>query len=156
MARRSVAALDLGWGPTHSEVRLTAAGASFIEVNPRLAGGNIPELVRLASGLDLITATVRVATGLDPELQPRCRRAAVIRFITSPQQGVLRRVTGLQEARGVAGVEEVQLYRYIGARVEHTGDFRDRLGYVIASGETLSSAQEAVELACSRLQVIVS
>ncbi|GAA3348503.1 hypothetical protein GCM10020358_67200 [Amorphoplanes nipponensis] len=49
--RRALAALGLGWGAAHTELRLSAAGPVVIEVNPRLAGGMIPAAVRAATGL---------------------------------------------------------------------------------------------------------
>ncbi|NEE13291.1 ATP-grasp domain-containing protein, partial [Streptomyces sp. SID7499] len=57
-ALRSLAALGLGWGAAHTELRLTARGPVVIEVNPRLAGGMIPVAVRAATGVDLVAAVV--------------------------------------------------------------------------------------------------
>ncbi|KOG91052.1 hypothetical protein ADK38_05305, partial [Streptomyces varsoviensis] len=41
-AVRALAALGLGWGAAHTELRWSASGPVVIEVNPRLAGGMIP------------------------------------------------------------------------------------------------------------------
>src|SRR5262249_54068333 len=66
IATAAVHAIGLTWGPAHVELRLAAAGPVVIEINPRLAGGFIPELVRLSTGLDLIEATVALAAGVTP------------------------------------------------------------------------------------------
>ncbi len=62
VVRGALTALGLGWGPAHIEFRLGPLGPVIIEVNARLAGGFIPELIRAAHNLDLIEQTVRVAT----------------------------------------------------------------------------------------------
>ncbi len=67
-AVRAVRALGLGWGAAHVELRLTDGRAAVIEVNPRLAGGMIPELVRRAHDIDLVDAQVLAALGRPPVL----------------------------------------------------------------------------------------
>jgi biotin carboxylase len=61
-AERAVAALGLTWGPAHVELRM-ADVPKIIEVNPRLADGNIPRLVQLATGLDLAECHVAQLAG---------------------------------------------------------------------------------------------
>jgi len=148
-------ALGLGWGPAHVELRLTAAGAAVIEVNPRLAGGMIPDLVRLATGVDLITATVANAAGRRPELTPSRSEAAAIRFLVAESSGTFVAARGLDRAAGCAQVVEAVLTRRPGSelRVEHS--FRDRVGYLISVGRDGQAAAAAAERAldCIRLQV---
>lgn len=62
-AERAVAAVGHVHGPAHVELRLSADGPVVIEINPRLAGGMIPELVRHATGVDLISASIQFACG---------------------------------------------------------------------------------------------
>jgi hypothetical protein len=51
-------ALDLRWGPAHTEVRLTAAGPRLVEVNARWHGQNFVPITRRCLGTDAITATL--------------------------------------------------------------------------------------------------
>ncbi len=153
--RRALEALALGWGPAHFELRLTAEGPRIIEVNPRLAGGYIPELVRLAFGLDLIGETVRLALGRAVRLERPLVRFASIRFLLAPRAGTLAGVEGLEAARQVEGVAEAQLYTRPGNRVRRGGDFRDRLGHVMAAGPTPEAAHAAVEQAHAAIRLTV-
>jgi biotin carboxylase len=153
--RRAAAALGLAWGPAHFELRLTTGGPKIIEVNPRLAGGYIPELVRLATGIDLVAETIRGTLGLEPQLTKRAQRHASIRFILSPRDGLLTEWKGLEQARRVAGVEDVQSYAEPGAELRLRGDFRDRIGHIIATGATSASARATVQLAEHLVQAIV-
>jgi argininosuccinate lyase len=124
----------------------------MIEVNPRLAGGFIPELARLSTGVDLIDAVIRKAAGLPLDLAPRRHAHASIRFLIPPGPGVLTSVAGLEEARNMRGVEEIALYRPIGERLALQGDFRDRIGHVIASSDDAGALADA---AFARIRITV-
>ena len=154
-ARDSLKALNLGWGPAHIELRLDPGGPKIIEVNPRLAGGFIPELVRLACGIDMIGETIRQVAGGVPLLEKTRRRYASLRFILATEGGVLSSRNNLDDAAQVPGVVEARLYLKPGERLSRRGDFRDRVGHVIAVGETPSSAQESAELAHGKVNLIV-
>jgi S-sulfo-L-cysteine synthase (3-phospho-L-serine-dependent) len=155
-AIRALAALGLGWGPAHLEVKLTTGGPCLIEVNPRLAGGFIPELVRLATGLDSIGETVAAAAGRGSRLARKTRQAVSIRFLLAPGEGRLVAVEGLEEAAALEGVLDVRLYSEPGAKIFVRGDFRDRIGHVIACGRTPDESGLAAEAARDRLRAITS
>ena len=153
LARRAVAALDLGWGPAHTEIRLGPSGPVVVEVNPRLAGGQIPVLVRLATGIDLVGATVDLAAGDEPVPLGRAAGYASIRFVLAPAEGRLRRVAGRSEAAAVPGVVDVAVTARPGTRVGGHGCFLDRLGHVIAAGPSEEIARRAAERGLAALAV---
>ncbi|WNI27175.1 ATP-grasp domain-containing protein [Streptomyces sp. ITFR-16] len=156
-AVRAVKALGLGWGAAHVELRLDGDVARVIEVNPRLAGGMIPELVRRAHGIDLVGAQVRAALGEDITdlIRPGADTstgAASIRFLTTRTESVLADVTAAESAaRAVPGVVDTALYRPVGTRVGPAEDFRGRVGHVIAAGGTPDRTAEAAEAALAAL-----
>jgi argininosuccinate lyase len=155
-ARDAVAALGLGWGAAHVELRLSAAGARIVEVNPRLAGGMIPDLVHRAYGVDLVDAQIRAAAGLSAA---PAASAAVVRFAAS-----IRFLTGAADAGGagavitnpdgavaaalaVDGVVDAAVYRTHGEVVAAAEDFRGRIGHVISvSGRVDATAPRAADL----------
>ena len=136
----SLRAMGLGWGPAHIEVKLTQTGPCVIEVNSRLAGGFIPELVRLASGVDLIALTIQLAAGLQLRLHQTEKRYASIRFLLAPADGSFAGISGYQAAQTSLNVQ-VDVYRKQGDPIQRYGDFRDRVGHVLAVADTASSAQ---------------
>jgi argininosuccinate lyase len=144
-ARDAVEALGLRFGPAHVELRRTDDGPVVIEVNPRLAGGNIPELVRHACGVDLVTEAVRAVTGGLPRLDHTRRLHSAIRFLLPPRSGTLGRVLGADEAAAVEGVVDVRVHASSGAAVALRGDFRDRIGHVLACAATAEAAQQAAD-----------
>lgn len=147
-------ALDLNWGPAHVELRLTPAGPIIMEINPRLAGGFIPELVRLARGVDMIRQTIRLAVGADPQLEAAQDDCASIRFLVPLKSGLIANFSGLQEAGRVEGVWEIRTYRKIGEEVRIENDFRDRVGHVIArSARPTAQAARAAESARDKIRI---
>jgi biotin carboxylase len=143
--RRATSLLGLGWGPLHWELRVQDGLAYPIEVNPRLAGGFIPELVRHAQGIDLIRETLRLVVGETPELEAARHRHASIRFLFAPRPGRLDAVEGVEAARAVEGVVDVALYRPVGEALTVEGDFRDRVGHVVACADDSAAACAAAE-----------
>ncbi|MFE7463387.1 ATP-grasp domain-containing protein [Streptomyces sp. NPDC057499] len=149
-AVRAVRALGLGWGAAHVELRLTGPRtAAVIEVNPRLAGGMIPELVRRACGIDLVRAQVLAALGTAPELERGGYARASIRFLTAGQDGILAPAAELaaavERARTVPGTVEAVLYRAPGEPVGPAEDFRGRVGHAIAVADRSVRAAEAAD-----------
>lgn len=155
IAQQSLVALGLGWGPAHIELRLTESGPQIIEVNPRLAGGYIPELVRLSCGIDLISETIALVVGAQPQLSRSCHEHTSIRFILSPGDGTLIGVEGLDHAQSVPGIVDVKLYSQPGVEIRRHGDFRDRVGHVIARGSTHEEAVHAADTAHRAVKLII-
>ncbi len=152
---RVLEALPL-WGPGHIQLRLseTPPAVRIIEINPRLAGGFIPELVRLATGVDLIRRTVQLAAGCPEPRTSALRHYASSRFILAPCAGILRRVSGVGAAKRAEHIVNVRLYRKPGERIEPRGDFRDRIGHVIASAQQRTTTCAAVERTVRLMRVI--
>ncbi len=155
IALQALAALKLTWGPAHIELRLTTVGPKIIEVNPRLAGGYIPELVRLAYGIDLIDDTIKLAARLKPALTKQAARCASLRFLIPEEGGVFRDASGLDAARREPEVVEARIYLQPGDSVQRRGDFRDRVGHVLACDESAQAARSAVERASRAIRLHV-
>jgi biotin carboxylase len=145
---RGTALLGLGWGPLHWEVRIDRQGRAVpMEVDPRLAGGFIPELVRHAEGIDLVRETLRLVVGREPGLVALRRRYASIRFLFAPGAGRLASIEGMSTALGRPDVLEVSAYRRAGDELSIHGDFRDRVGHVVACAAEPRAACRAAERA---------
>jgi biotin carboxylase len=66
VAGRAIAALGIADGITHSEMKLTSRGIRVLEVGARMGGGSIRQVVKLATGVDLLEATLELARGRRP------------------------------------------------------------------------------------------
>ncbi|GLZ37981.1 ATP-grasp domain-containing protein [Actinokineospora sp. NBRC 105648] len=153
----ALSALGVGWGAAHTELRLTPTGPVLIEVNPRLAGGMIPAVVAAATGLDLVDACVARACGEPPPTAVGGPGAAAIRFVLARGPGVVSAVSGLREAAALPGVAAARVTTAVGARLgEPTGSFQDRVGHVITTAATASTAAARAEAALAVVGVAVS
>ena len=155
MVLRALRAIDLTWGPAHTEVRFAADGPRIIEINPRLAGGSLPEVVRLATGFDGIKATIELASGKKVRAGDCHHLSSSIRFIMCPIDGVLKEANGLSQASCIPGVTKIKMYRQPGDSVSIHHDFRDRIGHVIAVADSEVESASRAEEALRRISVEV-
>ncbi|TCS92399.1 ATP-grasp domain-containing protein [Hazenella coriacea] len=141
------------FGPSHTEVRWTAQGPAIIEINARLAGGMIPELIRLATGMDLLEQQILTATGKNVELSHENKRVAGITFIMADQLGVLTDYQGTELAEQVAGIQLVKLTATKGSQVLPPQNAYHRLGYLIAAGDSHQQVQQSLAQATTKIQL---
>jgi cysteine synthase A len=154
-ARAALAAVGFDFGPAHTEVRWTAAGPVVVEINPRLAGGMIPELVRYATGIDLLDALLELLLGRPPALEPRRRHTAAVRFLMAGRRGRLAEVRGVEEAKRLPAVREVHVAKGTGAAVQPPENAYHRLGFVLAAGPDRRQVQADLERALELVRVEV-
>lgn len=153
VTRAALRALGLCWGAAHTELRATPAGPVVVEVNPRLAGGMIPALVRSATGADLVDAVIMGVTGDRPRPVARRLGYASIRFVLLDRPGIVTGSGGLDEARALPGIEQVALTVTPGTPVTPTHSFRDRVGYAVATGTDPVTAAARARRAAAALRV---
>jgi biotin carboxylase len=88
---RTVKAFGFERGVMHVEGKCTSKGPRIVEVNARMGGGRIHQIVESVWGVDLIEAHLRSALGLPQELRPsRKPRCAVVNtLLYAPATGRL-------------------------------------------------------------------
>lgn len=151
----ALAAVEFTHGPSHTEVKLTADGCAIVEINARLAGGMIPELITLVTGLDLLEQQCYAAVGRQPRLEHHTKGFAGIQFLVAPSAGTLREVRGVDAAAALDGIAEVRITARPGARVSPARSAYDRLGFVIAQGATYDETARRLEEATALIELIV-
>ncbi|RUU33281.1 ATP-grasp domain-containing protein [Mesorhizobium sp. M6A.T.Ce.TU.002.03.1.1] len=142
--------LGLGWGPANIELRWTKRGPVVIEVNPRLAGSPVPEMVQLAYGVDLITEHIKLVIGKKCDLRRRHSHTVAARYLFADRDGTLDRIDGHNRAAALSGVAEVKSFAKTKTLIIRRGDAGDRIGHVIAASPSHARAeailQQAVDL----------
>jgi biotin carboxylase len=152
---QALAAVGVTTGATHTEVKLTPAGCAIVEINARLAGGMIPELVRYATGVDLLEQQLRVALGQAPTLRPSRQAWAGIQFIVANAAGMLLAVEGVDAARESVGIAEVKITVPGDTMVAPPRNAYDRLGYLIAHGPSYSEAVARLDQATAQIHLLL-
>jgi hypothetical protein len=120
LAGQALRALGVETGCAHTEIKLTAEGPRVIEVNGRIGGG-VPEMLHLATGVDIMTLAMQAALGWAPQVPdlPAASRVGY-RFFYQPPVSA-RRVTaldGLDRLRSLPGVETISLRRPLGTEFD--------------------------------------
>ncbi|MER7667493.1 ATP-grasp domain-containing protein [Kitasatospora sp. NPDC096128] len=151
LARRALEAVGHDFGAAHVEVKMTADGPRIVEVNGRMPGAEITQLIREATGVYLQREVVKLHAGRPADLTPSRDRAAASRYLAARQAGILSGVDGADLARRVPGVVEVDLEAHPGDRVRPAESNLDLLGYVVATGDTTGDAVRRAEAALGQL-----
>lgn len=156
VASQAVRAIGIENAPAHVEVKVTPEGPKIVELAARLGGDFITsKLVPLSTGIDMVGASVLLATGEKPDLTQMRKQGAAIHFIHAKedQQGVIEKITVPETLREADGVEEIVLYQKPGATVQGTRSSNDRLGHVITVGKTAREAMERGKQILDKIQV---
>ncbi|MEC3974232.1 ATP-grasp domain-containing protein [Amycolatopsis sp. H20-H5] len=134
-------AVGLKHGPGHTELKLTARGPRIIESHNRIGGDRINELTEIACGVDMDRYALGSRLGLLEPLtrSPEAVAGAAIRFLTPPPGRVLE-VTGVETVRADPAFVDLEISVGPGDEVPPLTWSEDRVGHVIARGETADEA----------------
>jgi biotin carboxylase len=128
---RVIETLGVSLGPFHAELRLSPSGPVLMEIAARLADDRICELVRRATGVDLVTAMLLAYLGRDVPPAEAAReerpRHAGIRYFIRPALTRIEAIEGLEEVRAEATPVELEVYYAPGAAIGGAVDFLHRL-----------------------------
>lgn len=128
------------FGPSHSELRVKNGEPYMIEINPRLAGGMIPQIIKEATNIDLIDITIDLIVGKNnTKIPEKLKQYASIRFIIPSISGQLITVEWPQEKPDE--LVDIHITRPMNEVITLQGDFRDRIGFIIACADCLEKAQ---------------
>ena len=147
VAGRAIAALGIADGITHSEMKLTSRGVRVLEVGARMGGGSIRQVVKLATGVDLLELTLELARGRRPEIAPLTDRAAASRSWFPDRPCVVRDISHADELLDLPGIVAVNRWTQDGDVYRLPPDgYREVLG-VVAVGDTPEQATARAEAA---------
>ncbi len=141
-----IRALGIDIGAAKGDIKITKDGPMIGELAARLSGGFMSAYTYpLSSGVDLIKAAIEVALGQEPgNLEPVISRTAIERaIITKP--GIVKKITGLEEALKVPGIKEIFLNVKPGDKVIQPRSNVEKAGHIIAVGSTLGEAVASVD-----------
>lgn len=157
-AIRAVQVIGHRDGPSHVEVILTEEGPAIVEINRRLGGDNIFELVRLATGRDILRESLGDAVGEDAVgMTAGCAtsRAAAVRFLHADQPVRVNDANGLLMHSRFPEVIRTVVKRSDTGLLPAARSSDDRCGYLMLVGpnpDTIAHvADEAYEFAVSQL-----
>lgn len=139
-------------GPLDVDFKMTPEGPELLEFAPRLGGNELPRLLARATGVDLVDWALEDALGLGPSaavVEFEVRPAAVC-ILFAPRTGLVAEVPPVGEPQRppVEAAWDVAP----GDRVREATSSADRVGYVLARGETPEEARSRARSAVARLE----
>jgi biotin carboxylase len=149
---QGIRALGIDAGAAKGDIKLSARGPMVGEIAARLSGGYMSGWTYpYATGVEVTRSALRIAVGLPPDrLAPREHSFSAERaFISLP--GVIRRLSGLDEAKAVPGVKDLFLRVREGAAVEFPKNNVQKCGNVITKGASRKEAVDAAAEALARI-----
>ncbi len=143
----ALSAIGVNMGATHSEVMMTEQGPVLLEMAARGGGfGVFSDITPLVSGVDIVKECINMAMGYEVDIYPKFSRAAVLRFFNLPE-GKLTGITGLEEAKAIDGVHEVELDVAPGDIIKPIVSDGTRHGLIITSADTREIAIQRADQA---------
>ncbi len=163
VAARAVEVLGLRDGIAFPQLIAHPDGSvALVEVAARIPGGQMADLVRHATGVDLVDIALRFALGeevSDEIARPGFRQPLAIRFLTAEPgplpTGRVTRIGSLEPVLSAEGVVQADTYLQEGETIRPVRLDGDRRGYVIAVADTSVAALERAEAASRLLRVEV-
>ena len=153
LASKAVLAVGIQNGPAHVEIMLTEKGPKMVELGARMGGDCITtHLVPLSTGIDMVKATIQIALGEVPDIEPKLEKGSAIRFLDAPC-GEIVAADGTDEAKSVTGITDVVFTKHIGDKSGSIDSSTDRIGYVIAQAETPDDAVRECETAKGKITI---
>jgi biotin carboxylase len=142
-------------GTCHLEIKLTNKGWKLIEINPRMAGGAMNRMIEEAFGYNLAEQTIRLYTGLEPDLRKKQNKAIYTHYLIVGSVGKLLKVSGCDLAKEQVGVLEVYTKAEYGQLVTPPRSMGQRYGYVLAVAESKDQARECALNGAQHIQFYV-
>jgi len=146
----AAAAIGLRHGPIHAECRVNAQGVFVLEVAARPIGGLC---ARVIPGLEELL--LRHACGESPDVWKRDANASGVMMIPIPRRGVFREVAGVDDARRVPGIVDVQITAKPDQLLVPLPEGASYLGFIFARGDAPSAVTEALRDAHSRMNFAI-
>lgn len=156
LARTALDALEAvghDFGAAHTEVRMTHEGPKLIEINARIGGESIADLVEHSTGIRYREHVVRMHLGQVPDVVPVRKSAAACRYLMAREAGVVERVHGIELARRIPGVVRIEVKPTAGSTVRLPTSNHDLLGHVLVAGDTPAEASRRADAALAQIHL---
>jgi biotin carboxylase len=147
--------IGLSHGTCHLEMRRTEDEWKLIEINPRISGSAINQMILESTGISLVKETLKLYLGEDPDLTPSKNEYVSAEFITVESPGRLVKVTGKNKAKRINGVKKVYVKPRKGSVLNPPLSMGDRYAYVLASSSDPLEAKKIAKKAAGQIKFYI-
>jgi biotin carboxylase len=136
--------LGIDFGPYKADTIMTKKGPMVLELPARLSGGFHSQYTTpSATGLEPQKMALALATGLEVKEEyhtPLKDRVTICKAVF-PEPGLIRSITGVEEAKTLPGVEEIFMMTEVGEVIPPYRNCGHRVCYIIAAGDDRTEAE---------------
>lgn len=152
----AVAALGLTNGPIHAELRVPDGRPTVIEVAGRTIGGICGRSLTFGlMGESLEMLVLRQALGMPKVGNSRIPGGTGVMMIPALTTGKITAISGLDAARTVTGITDIEMTAPIGAGVMPAPDGDRYLGFIFATGPDRGSVLTSLRSAYSKIEITI-
>ncbi|PEQ26227.1 biotin carboxylase, partial [Bacillus cereus] len=128
-----IQAFNMKNGACHLELRRIKDVWKLIEINPRISGGAMNDIIEIGHGISLVQETIQLMLGNKPSLNKKHHKFVYAHYLTVKSKGKLIRVTGKNRSSKYPGVEKVYIKPKKGTVLKPPTSMGHRCGYVLAA-----------------------
>lgn len=153
MALKIMNSMHLNPTPFHMEVMMTPDGPRIVEVGLRGPGFKVfTHIIPKVTGVDVLAANIAVSFGDSPKIEPKQVCASAIKFIAG-KKGIVKSIHGVEEARAIPGIEEIEIYIKPGDETRDLCSGADRIGHILAYADSRDESANLANKAASLIKV---
>jgi biotin carboxylase len=139
-------------GPCHLEMRIIDDEWKLIEINPRISGAGMNQLLEIGLGINLAKETLKFLLDQPLNLEPREQNQTFAEYGVIQHEGRLLRITGKNRAKKCEGVKHIYIKPRKGARLNPPTSLGDRYYFVIAIGKDRAEAKKNAKEAANQIE----
>lgn len=143
----AAASLGLREGPVHAELRVNEQGPWMLEIAGRSIGGLCSTILEFGAGMCLEELILRHAIGEEVIALERDTRAVGVMMIPIPSAGMLKAVSGVEEAAAVPLITGVEITAKLHHLLVPLPEGTSYPGFIFARGDTTSEVEVAIRRA---------
>ncbi|HGH7177719.1 TPA: ATP-grasp domain-containing protein [Bacillus wiedmannii] len=137
-----IQAFNMKNGACHLELRRINDVWKLIEINPRISGGAMNDIIEIGHGINLVQETIKLMLGNKPSLNKKHHKYVYAHYLTVKSKGKLIRVTGKNRSSRYPGVEKVYIKPKKGTFLKPPTSMGHRYGYVLAASNFKREAKK--------------
>ncbi|MGG3443201.1 ATP-grasp domain-containing protein [Bacillus nitratireducens] len=137
-----IQAFNMKNGACHLELRRIKDVWKLIEINPRISGGAMNDIIEIGHGINLVQETIQLMLGNKPSLNKKHYKYVYAHYLTVKSKGKLIRVTGKNRSSKYPGVEKVYIKPKKGTILKPPTSMGHRCGYVLAAAYFKTGAKK--------------
>ena len=143
----AAASLGLREGPVHAELRVNDQGPWMLEIAGRSIGGLCSTVLEFGSGMCLEELILRHSIGYEIASIEREKHAAGVMMIPIPSAGILKAVSGVEEAQKMPLITGVEISAKLNYPLIPLPEGASYLGFIFARSETPHEVEDAIRKA---------